>query len=109
GWAVDSGWSIIADAHDMNGRKAAAGQACELLKLPFDVVVDTMDDTVAQRWSAWPERLFVVDAEGRVAYVGEQGPWGFWPRKSSSPYGLGEAHGYDHGEPLDVFLEGFLP
>lgn len=109
GWAVDdSGWSIIPDAGDSDERAAAAAQACSMLRLPFSVLVDTMDDAVARRWSGWPERLFVVDDEGRVVYVGEQGPWGFWPLGASEPYGHGGDHGFDHGEPLDRFLESYL-
>ena len=105
---AESGWSIIPDARDAEERKAAAAQACSMLKLPFPVVVDAMHDAVAQRWSAWPERLFVIGADGRVAYVGEQGPWGFWPLEASAPYGWGEDHGNAHGEPLDTFLESLL-
>lgn len=104
----DSGWSILPDARNVTERKAAATQTCSMLGLPFTVVVDGMDDAVAERWSGWPERLFVIDVEGRIAYVGEQGPWGFWPLEASKPYGWGEAHGNAHGDPLDVFLEGFL-
>lgn len=105
----DSGWSIIADAQTTDERNAAAAQTCSLLKLPFPIVVDSMDDAVAQRWSAWPERLFVIDTDGRVAYVGEQGPWGFWPRQETPPHGWGEEGGFDHGQPLDGFLADFLP
>lgn len=79
-----------------------------MLRFPFPVAVDTMDDAVAERWSGWPERLFVIDAEGVVRYTGEQGPWGFWPRARSEPYGWGGEHGFSHGEPLDTFLEAFL-
>ena len=108
GWAVDSGWSIIADARDIDERKAAAHQACEMLSFPFTVLIDEMDDRVAERWSAWPERLFVVSTEGRIVYVGEQGPWGFWPRADSEPFGWGMDEGFPHGEPLDRFLAEFL-
>ena len=91
GWHVEhSGWSIIADPRDEVERRAAAAQTCSMLRLPFPVVVDTMDDAVAQRWSGWPERLFVIDADGTVAYAGEQGPWGFWPRADLPPHGFGE-------------------
>ncbi len=79
-----------------------------MLRFPFQVVVDTMDDAVAERWSGWPERLFVIDTGGIVRYVGGQGPWGFWPRAASKPYGWGEGHGFSHGEPLDAFMEAFL-
>lgn len=105
---MGSGWSILADAKSAEERAAAAARTCALLELPFPVVVDMMDDAVARRWSGWPERLFVVDVAGRVAYAGEQGPWGFWPRAAVPPYGWGEKHGYAHGEPLDRFLEAHL-
>ena len=74
-----------------------------MLRFPFPVVVDTMDDEIARRWSAWPERLFCVDVGGTVRYVGEQGPFGFWPRKETPPYVPDER--FDPGEPLDAFLE----
>ncbi len=109
GWSVESsGWSIRRDAQDLEERVEAAGQACAVLGLPFLTLVDDMDDEVARTWSAWPERLFVVSADGRVVYVGEQGPWGFWPRAAVAPYGHGEDHGQRHGTPLDEFLEVFL-
>ena len=109
GWSIDqSGWSIIADPRNAEERKAAAAQTCSMLKLPFTTVVDTMDDAVAERWSAWPERLFVIARDGRVAYVGAQGPWGFWPVAATPPFGRGQTRNIDHGEPLDTFLERFL-
>ena len=77
-----------------------------MLRFPFKVAVDTMDDAVATRWSAWPERLFVIDHDGVVRYTGEQGPFGFWPLRASPPMVVEE--GFDPGAPLDEFLEGFL-
>ena len=109
GWSLDhTGWSIIADAQNDGERQAAAAQTCSMLKLPFTTVVDTMDDAVAERWSAWPERLFVIGRDGRVAYVGAQGPWGFWPVAATPPFGAGPGSTIDIGEPLDTFLEHFL-
>ncbi len=107
GWTIEeSGWSIIADPTDDGGRKAAAAQACSMLRFPFTVVVDDMDDSVAIRWSAWPERLFVVDVDGIVRYTGEQGPFGFWPLRATPPRVV--KPGFSPGEPLDEFLETFV-
>ena len=109
GWSLDhTGWSIIADAQNDGERQAAAAKTCSMLKLPFTTVVDTMDDAVAERWSAWPERLFVIGRDGRVAYVGAQGPWGFWPVAATPPFGAGPGSNIDPGKPLDTFLEHFL-
>ena len=104
----EAGWSIVSDPRDFAERRATAEKTCSMLKFPFATVIDSMDDAIAQRWSAWPERLFVVGADGRVAYGGEQGPWGFWPVADSPPHAWGGDHGRSHGEPLDRFLEEFL-
>jgi hypothetical protein len=36
-----------------------------------------MKDTVARAYDAMPDRLFILDAEGTIAYRGERGPRGF--------------------------------
>jgi len=41
------------------------------------VLVDDMMDSVAKAYSAMPDRLFILDAEGKIAYRGERGPRGF--------------------------------
>jgi hypothetical protein len=41
--------------------------------------VDGMDDAVARAWAAVPERLYLIDTEGRVAYKGGMGPMFFRP------------------------------
>lgn len=55
-------------------------------------LVDTMQNTVDTAYAGWPERLFVVDKGGRIAYAGDQGPWGFktddvaqWLEKNVAP------------------------
>ncbi len=42
-------------------------------------VVDTLDNQVDAAYAGWPERLFVVDADGKIAFAGKQGPWGYKP------------------------------
>lgn len=55
-------------------------QACSLdLKLTMPCVVDDMDNTVDTLYAGWPERLFIVDKSGHIAYAGKQGPFGFEP------------------------------
>lgn len=39
--------------------------------------VDTMDDALAVRWGAWPDRVFVVSPTRKVIYSGGPGPWHF--------------------------------
>lgn len=45
------------------------------LKIPQ--LVDDLQDTVARAYNALPDRLFILGADGKVAYRGERGPRGF--------------------------------
>lgn len=77
-------WSkIISDPRSQAERNAVATSCGEILKFNFPIVVDTLDDTTAIDYAAWPERIYVVDEQGDIAYAGYQGPWGFWPSHRS--------------------------
>jgi type I thyroxine 5'-deiodinase len=39
--------------------------------------VDRVDDAVSRAYGAWPDRLYVIGPDGRVAYQGGVGPFGF--------------------------------
>jgi len=41
------------------------------------MVVDDMDDHVGHLYSGMPDRLYVLDGDGRVVYKGGRGPFGF--------------------------------
>ena len=49
------------------------------VRLP--VLLDGMDNAVASAYGAWPDRLYLVGADGRVAYQSEMGPFGFRPEE----------------------------
>lgn len=44
-------------------------------------MVDDMDDGADRLYAGWPERLYVIDEHGRIAYKGETGPFGFEPEE----------------------------
>ncbi len=58
-------------------RRSVAQSCCSRLSLSIPCVVDTIDDRVDNLYASWPERIYVVDAQGKIAYAGKQGPWGF--------------------------------
>jgi hypothetical protein len=51
------------------------------LKLTMPCVVDAIDNRVGEAYVAWPERLYVVDQSGKIAYAGGQGPKDYKPRE----------------------------
>jgi len=61
-------------------RKSVARACMRAIELEaLDTLVDDVTDEVAQAYSAWPDRLFLIDRAGKVAYQGLPGPWGFDP------------------------------
>ena len=58
-------------------RTAVAKTCCTSLGITMPMVVDEMDDRVGHAYSGMPDRLYVLDADGRVVYKGGRGPFGF--------------------------------
>jgi len=63
----------------LDERFAAACAGVERLGLTMPVLVDGMDDAVSEAFAAWPERLYVAAAGGRLTFVGGPGPFEFDP------------------------------
>ena len=54
------------------------GQMCVVkLGIKFPAVVDTFDNATERVYTGWPDRLYVIDRDGRVAYKSAPGPFGF--------------------------------
>jgi len=68
---------IFDQPKEVGERRSVAQNCCSRLSLSIPCVVDSMDDRVDNLYASWPERIYVVDAKGRIAYAGKQGPWGF--------------------------------
>ena len=47
------------------------------IKLP--AIVDRLDDAVERAYSGWPDRLYLIDKDGRIVYKSRPGPFGFKP------------------------------
>jgi len=82
------GWRMLSNDKDgvafaqpktAEERTKIAEQCCTVLKVTMPLVVDTMDDRVGHAYSGMPDRLYVLDRNGRVAYQGGRGPFGFRP------------------------------
>ena len=49
------------------------------LRVELPTVVDELDNAVASAYGGWPDRLYLVGADGRIAFQGGEGPFGFKP------------------------------
>ena len=45
------------------------------------MVVDGIDNRVGEAYSGFPDRLYLIDIDGKVAYKGGRGPFGFIPQE----------------------------
>ena len=69
----------IKDPKSYAERVGVAEKACSVMKIKLPCLVDQMDDAVNKAYSAWPDRLYLVDTDGKIAVMGGTGPGGFAP------------------------------
>jgi iodothyronine deiodinase-like protein len=82
GWSLPSNDRLgisITQHKDYGERRQAAKTCCGSLKMTMSMVVDEIDDRVGIAYSGMPDRLYVIDSRGRVAYKGGRGPFGYKP------------------------------
>lgn len=82
GWQMDNNVKddvVFERPKTMDARKSIAKACGRRLKLSMPTVVDRLDNRVDTLYAAWPERIYVVAADGTIAYAGLRGPWGFKP------------------------------
>ena len=71
----------IASPRTLAERCAVEGACATKLALRIPAVIDDLSNSTEAAYTAWPDRLYVIDADGRVAYKSKPGPFGFKPAK----------------------------
>ena len=60
------------------GERAEVAEACVLfLNLAMPMLLDDIENTTDAAYSAEPERLYIINTDGRVVYKSGPGPFGF--------------------------------
>ena len=72
-------WSKVNEPETLEQRIEVAKKCAEELDLGIPVAVDDMEDTAAKTYDGYPDRLYIVTKDGKVAYNGAKGPRGFKP------------------------------
>ena len=92
---------FIEDPITPEERLALAMRCDDDMGFDYPVLVDGLDDAVNTAYAAWPERLYLVDLDGKIAYQGGRGPHGFLPDELDTVLGRcaeAWARGYPAGE-----------
>ncbi|TET52896.1 MAG: hypothetical protein E3J64_04375 [Anaerolineales bacterium] len=71
----------VYDPKTIDSRRLVASACASALQYDIPMLVDEMDDGVNKAYAALPTRLYLVGVDGRVAYAGGPGPFGFSPAK----------------------------
>ncbi len=62
------------------GERFQVAESCvRTLGIRFPALIDGIDNTVERLYTGWPDRLLLIDRDGRVAFKSEPGPFGFEP------------------------------
>ena len=58
-------------------RAFVAGACVRKLGIKYPAVLDEFGNSTEQAYTGWPDRIYLVDQDGRVAYKSKPGPFGF--------------------------------
>ena len=69
---------VLAAQHTSYDERVEVAHACTLgLDINIPTLIDEMNDEVGEAYNAQPDRLYLVDADGTIAYRSGLGPFGF--------------------------------
>ena len=65
-------------------RYQVADSCVRNLGLELPALVDGAGNEVEAAYTGWPDRIYVIDRDGRVAYKSGAGPYGFHPAEAEA-------------------------
>ena len=72
---------VLASPKDYEERTFVAGTCVRKLGIKFPAVIDGFDNTTEKAYTGWPDRIYLIEANGRIAYKSRPGPFGFKPEE----------------------------
>jgi type I thyroxine 5'-deiodinase len=70
---------VFASPKSEDERASLARMCLRNLHIDFPAVIDEFGNTTERAYTGWPDRIYLIDANGRVAYKSRPGPFGFKP------------------------------
>jgi Iodothyronine deiodinase len=72
---------VFAMPKSLGEREAVADSCVRNLHIQIPALIDDFSDSTEKAYTGWPDRLYVIDREGRVASKTQAGPFGFHPEE----------------------------
>ncbi|MFQ5502622.1 MAG: deiodinase-like protein [Phycisphaerae bacterium] len=84
--ASDDSWPVpyakelgITEHKNFGERCAVAEKLVKDKKLTIPCLIDNMDNAAEKAYQGWPDRVFLIRKDGKLAVAAKRGPWGFKP------------------------------
>lgn len=68
---------VFASPRNEEERGLIAGACVRKLGIRIPAVLDEFGNSTERAYTGWPDRMYLIDARGRVAYKSKPGPFGF--------------------------------
>lgn len=68
---------LLESAKSYEQKEEHATSCVRNLGITFTTLVDGMDNATEKAYTAWPDRFYIVDKEGKIVVKGQPGPAGF--------------------------------
>jgi len=78
---------VFASPKNIGEREAVANSCVRSLHIQFPALLDDFSNSTETVYTGWPDRLYVIDRDGRVAYKSKPGPFGFHPEEVARTLG----------------------
>jgi len=72
---------VYAQPRTLDQRLAIANDYIQRMHISLPFAIDDMDNRANRLYAAWPERIYIIDEAGRIAYRGGLGPFGYHPEE----------------------------
>ena len=70
---------IFRSPRNFDERTAVASTCVRNLGIKIPAILDDMDNSTERAYTAWPDRIYLIDRNGRVVLKTKPGPFGFDP------------------------------
>jgi len=70
---------VFAQPKTIEERYGIADSCVRKLNIKMPAIIDSFNDVTEKAYTGWPDRIYVLDQDGRVAFKTKPGPFGFEP------------------------------
>lgn len=70
---------VLASPKSVEERASVAKVCVRKLGLKLPAVLDEFGNSTERAYAGWPDRIYLINSQGKIAYKSKPGPFGFKP------------------------------